>query len=93
LRGEFWSSQGLVHVHFLTVPIQTSRSHVTVKISRHKLQWFIWYYQRHWSIFCECFVLIVFAQHYRVCACISRTFLTRIYPPKLECGLYTELKN
>jgi hypothetical protein len=27
---------------------------------------------------------------YRICACISRTFLTRIYPPKLGFGLYTE---
>jgi hypothetical protein len=25
-----------------------------------------------------------------ICACISRTFLTRIYPPKLRCGLCTE---
>jgi hypothetical protein len=24
---------------------------------------------------------------------LSRTFLTRIYPPKSGCGLYTELKN
>jgi hypothetical protein len=27
---------------------------------------------------------------YRICTCISRTFLTRIYPPKLGCGLCTE---
>jgi hypothetical protein len=27
---------------------------------------------------------------YRICACISRIFLTRIYPPKLGHGLYTE---
>jgi hypothetical protein len=27
---------------------------------------------------------------YRICACISRTFLTRICPQKLGCGLYTE---
>jgi hypothetical protein len=30
---------------------------------------------------------------YRICVCISCTFLTRIYPPKLGCGLYTELKK
>jgi hypothetical protein len=30
---------------------------------------------------------------YRICACISRIFLTRIYTPKLWCGLYTELKT
>jgi hypothetical protein len=27
---------------------------------------------------------------YRICACTSRIFLTRIYPPKLGCGLCTE---
>jgi hypothetical protein len=27
---------------------------------------------------------------YRICACISRNFLTRIYPPQLGCGLCTE---
>jgi hypothetical protein len=27
---------------------------------------------------------------YRICACVSRTFSTRIYPPKLGCGLCTE---
>jgi hypothetical protein len=29
-------------------------------------------------------------QIYCICMCISRTFLTRIYSPKLGCGLYTE---
>jgi hypothetical protein len=27
---------------------------------------------------------------YRICACISHTFSTRTYPPKLGCGLYVE---
>jgi hypothetical protein len=27
---------------------------------------------------------------YRICACVSRIFLTRIYTPKLGCGLCTE---
>jgi hypothetical protein len=30
---------------------------------------------------------------YRICARTSRTFLARIYPPKLGCGLYMEFKN
>jgi hypothetical protein len=29
-------------------------------------------------------------EQYRICACISLTFLTRIYPPKLGFGSYTE---
>jgi hypothetical protein len=32
----------------------------------------------------------VWEMKYRICACISCTFLTRIYPPKLGCGLCTE---
>jgi hypothetical protein len=27
---------------------------------------------------------------YRICMCINHTFLTRMYPPKLGCGLYAE---
>jgi hypothetical protein len=34
-----------------------------------------------WSSVCD---------KYRICACISCTFWTRIYPPKLGCGLCTE---
>jgi hypothetical protein len=31
----------------------------------------------------------VYCIYCRICPCISRTFLTRIYPPKLGCGLCT----
>jgi hypothetical protein len=30
---------------------------------------------------------------YRICACISCTFLRRIYPPKLGCGLYRNIMS
>jgi hypothetical protein len=39
----------------------------------------------------ECSVKKKEEKDYCICACISCTFLTRIYSPKLGCGLYTEL--
>jgi hypothetical protein len=35
-----------------------------------------------------CSLLFQTSLRYCICTCISHTFLTRIYPPKLGCGLY-----
>jgi hypothetical protein len=42
---------------------------------------------------CHNWIRNINIEHFCIYACISRTFLTRIYTTKLGCGLYTELKT
>jgi hypothetical protein len=78
-NGNRLSTKDITHVVFLE--ISEEKNYPKLHIWNHLNNNQIWL-EIVWP-FCRTF-------DHRICVCISRTFMTRSYWPKLGCGLYTE---